>query len=181
MLLAPQVRDYVNAHYHTKVNDVQLARIVNLYTWDEDPPPSSISSRTPPPAGSRKATPTGTTSSPPPSNAAYAHQRAARTLHPHLRLRTPHRHRPRHLRHPLPHQHHARSSHRHRPPTQRRRLHHHQAAGLHFGPSERFTADLANPDNPTPTSPTGESGNPASPNFLDQFQPWLQAPPSSFP
>ena len=49
-----------------------------------------------------------------------------------------------------------------------------KAAGLHFGPSERFTADLANPDNTHANLPTGESGNPSSPHFLDQFQPWLQ-------
>jgi penicillin amidase len=49
-----------------------------------------------------------------------------------------------------------------------------KAAGLHFGPSERFTADLADPDDTHANLPTGESGNPASPHFLDQFQPWLQ-------
>jgi acyl-homoserine lactone acylase PvdQ len=48
-----------------------------------------------------------------------------------------------------------------------------KAAGLHFGPSERFTADLANPDNTHANITTGESGNPASPWFLDQFLPWL--------
>jgi penicillin amidase len=48
-----------------------------------------------------------------------------------------------------------------------------KAAALHFGPSERFTADLADPDNTHANLPTGESGNPASPHFLDQFQPWL--------
>jgi penicillin amidase len=41
--------------------------------------------------------------------------------------------------------------------------------GLHFGPSERFTADLSNPDNTHANITTGESGNPASPNYLDQF------------
>jgi len=45
--------------------------------------------------------------------------------------------------------------------------------GLHFGPSERFTADLSNPDNTHANITTGESGNPASPWFLDQFLPWL--------
>jgi penicillin G amidase len=48
-----------------------------------------------------------------------------------------------------------------------------KATGLHFGPSERFTADLANPDNTHANITTGESGNPASPWFLDQFLPWL--------
>jgi penicillin amidase len=47
------------------------------------------------------------------------------------------------------------------------------AAGLHFGPSERFTADLADPEAFTLNITTGESGNPASPWFLDQFLPWL--------
>jgi penicillin amidase len=46
-------------------------------------------------------------------------------------------------------------------------------AGLHFGPSERFTADLANPQATILNITTGESGNPASPWFLDQFLPWL--------
>jgi penicillin amidase len=42
-----------------------------------------------------------------------------------------------------------------------------------FGPSERFTADLASPDATTANITTGQSGNPASPNYLDQFLPWL--------
>jgi penicillin amidase len=46
------------------------------------------------------------------------------------------------------------------------------AAGLHFGPSERFTADLANPDHTFANITTGESGNPASPFYLDQFPAW---------
>ncbi len=45
--------------------------------------------------------------------------------------------------------------------------------GLHFGPSERFTADLSNAENTHANITTGESGNPASPWFLDQFLPWL--------
>jgi penicillin amidase len=45
--------------------------------------------------------------------------------------------------------------------------------GPHFGPSERFTADLANPDATHANITTGESGNPASPWYLDQFSPWL--------
>jgi penicillin amidase len=47
------------------------------------------------------------------------------------------------------------------------------AAGLHFGPSERFTADLANPDHTFANITTGESGNPSSPWYLDQFPAWL--------
>ena len=56
-----------------------------------------------------------------------------------------------------------------------------KAEGLHFGPSERFTADLADPDNTHANLPTGESGNPASPHFLDQFQPWLQGTTFTLP
>lgn len=45
--------------------------------------------------------------------------------------------------------------------------------GPNFGPSERFTADLANPEATHANITTGESGNPASPWYLDQFAPWL--------
>ncbi|QMV18107.1 penicillin acylase family protein [Granulicella sp. 5B5] len=48
-----------------------------------------------------------------------------------------------------------------------------KASGLHFGPSERFTADLSNPDTTFANITTGESGNPASAFYLDQFTPWL--------
>jgi len=41
-----------------------------------------------------------------------------------------------------------------------------------FGPSERFTADLADPDRSTFNLVLGESGNPASPWFLDQWPAW---------
>jgi penicillin G amidase len=51
--------------------------------------------------------------------------------------------------------------------------------GLHFGPSERFTADLASPDATTANITTGQSGNPASPWYLDQFLPWLNG--ATFP
>jgi penicillin amidase len=43
-----------------------------------------------------------------------------------------------------------------------------------FGPSERFTADLADPDRTTLNLVLGQSGNPASPYFMDQFQDWLR-------
>jgi penicillin amidase len=42
-----------------------------------------------------------------------------------------------------------------------------------FGPSERLTVDLANPDNTTLNLVLGQSGHPASPWFMDQFQTWL--------
>lgn len=48
-----------------------------------------------------------------------------------------------------------------------------RASGLHFGPSERFDADLGNADATLGNITTGESGNPASPWYLDQFHPWL--------
>ncbi len=45
--------------------------------------------------------------------------------------------------------------------------------GHAFGPSERFTADLADPDRSTLNLVLGQSGNPASRWFLDQFPAWL--------
>jgi penicillin amidase len=56
-----------------------------------------------------------------------------------------------------------------------------KATGLNFGPSERFTADLANPDNTHANITTGESGNPSSPWFLDQFLPWLNGTTFTLP
>ena len=44
--------------------------------------------------------------------------------------------------------------------------------GRTFGPSERFTADLANLQRSTLNLVLGESGNPTSPFFLDQFPAW---------
>lgn len=54
-----------------------------------------------------------------------------------------------------------------------RQMHH------NFGPSERLTVDLAYPASATLVLPLGESGNPASPHFLDQLPAWLGG--SSFP
>ena len=51
--------------------------------------------------------------------------------------------------------------------------------GRTFGPSERFTADLADPDRSTLDLVLGQSGNPVSPWFLDQFPAWLAG--STFP
>jgi penicillin amidase len=53
------------------------------------------------------------------------------------------------------------------------------ATGLAFGPSERFTADLSSPAATIANIVTGESGNPASPWYLDQLQPWLNG--TTFP
>jgi penicillin amidase len=51
--------------------------------------------------------------------------------------------------------------------------------GRNFGPSERFTADLANFDDSTLNLVLGESGNPASPFFMDQWPAWYNG--STFP
>jgi penicillin amidase len=48
-----------------------------------------------------------------------------------------------------------------------------------FGPSQRFTADLAHLDRSTLNIVLGESGNPDSPWFLDQFPAWLHG--ATFP
>ncbi len=48
-----------------------------------------------------------------------------------------------------------------------------------FGPSERFTADLAHRDAATLVLPMGQSGNPASPFFRDQLPSWLNG--TTFP
>ena len=42
-----------------------------------------------------------------------------------------------------------------------------------FGPSERFTTDLSDPDRTTLNLVLGESGNPASPWYMDQFDDWI--------
>jgi penicillin amidase len=53
--------------------------------------------------------------------------------------------------------------------------------GAAFGPSERFTTDFGNPDNTTLDIVLGQSGNPASPWFMDQFQDWLHGSTYSLP
>ena len=45
--------------------------------------------------------------------------------------------------------------------------------GHTFGPSERFTADLSDLDHSTLNVVLGQSGNPLSPYYMDQFQAWL--------
>jgi penicillin amidase len=45
--------------------------------------------------------------------------------------------------------------------------------GHSFGPSERFTTDLGNPERTTLNIVLGQSGNPVSPWYMDQFQNWL--------
>lgn len=56
-----------------------------------------------------------------------------------------------------------------------------RAISRHFGPSERFTADLASPETTMGNITTGESGNPASPWYLDQFEPWLNGTTFALP
>jgi penicillin amidase len=50
-----------------------------------------------------------------------------------------------------------------------------------LGPSERFTADLSDPDRTTLNIVGGESGNPASSWYMDQFPDWLVGRTYSFP
>ena len=45
--------------------------------------------------------------------------------------------------------------------------------GRSFGPTERFTTDLGNPNRTTLNEVLGQSGNPASPWYMDQFEDWL--------
>ncbi len=45
--------------------------------------------------------------------------------------------------------------------------------GAHFGPSERFTADLSSPTAAFANLTTGEAGNGISPWYLDQFRAWM--------
>jgi penicillin amidase len=54
-------------------------------------------------------------------------------------------------------------------------------AGNAFGPSERFTADLADLDRTTLNIVLGQSGNPVSPLYMDQFQSWLRGSTYSLP
>jgi len=51
--------------------------------------------------------------------------------------------------------------------------------GQAFGPSERFTADLSDPDRTTLNIVLGQSGSPASPWYMDQFADWLRG--STYP
>jgi penicillin amidase len=53
--------------------------------------------------------------------------------------------------------------------------------GRAFGPSERFTADLSDPDRTTLNLVLGQSGDPASPWYMDQFQSWLHGNTYSLP
>ncbi len=175
MLLAPQIRDYANLRYHLKLDDIQLTRLLNLYTWDEDRTALEQLLQNTPARWLPHAFPNWN------DFLTTAVERGLHLLNA-----------PRDLsqltygsRHPIDIAHPIFGSHSpvstmlgvatgtgfHPNGGDSTTI---KAAGLHFGPSERFTADLADPDNTHANIPTGESGNPASPNFLDQFQPWLQ-------
>ncbi|MGA1981130.1 MAG: penicillin acylase family protein [Acidobacteriaceae bacterium] len=56
-----------------------------------------------------------------------------------------------------------------------------KSVGHAFGPSDRFTADLSDPDSTTLNLVLGQSGDPASPWYLDQFQDWLHGRTYSLP
>ncbi len=49
-----------------------------------------------------------------------------------------------------------------------------KAVSRHHGPSERFTADLANLDQSTLNVVTGQSGNFLSPYYMDQWKAWYE-------
>jgi penicillin amidase len=53
--------------------------------------------------------------------------------------------------------------------------------GRAFGPSERFTADLSNLDDSTLNIVLGQSGNPASPRFMDQWPAWYKGTTFTLP
>ena len=54
-------------------------------------------------------------------------------------------------------------------------------AGHTFGPSQRFTADLADLDHSTMNVVLGQSENPASPWFMDQFTAWYHGTTFALP
>jgi len=53
--------------------------------------------------------------------------------------------------------------------------------GRSFGPSERFTADLSDLDHSTLNLVLGQSGNPSSPWFMDQWPAWYQGTTFTLP
>ncbi len=54
-----------------------------------------------------------------------------------------------------------------------------KAVTMHHGPSERFTADLANWDDSTLNTVTGQGGNFLSPYYMDQWKAWYEG--TTFP
>ena len=153
-----------------------------LHLGRQDPTPKSSSSCTPPPAGSPRPTPPGTTSSPPPSKTASRSATPPPTS-PNGRYGQFH---PVDIEHPI----YGQSAH---PP---RLIGIPTGTGLQpqsgddttvkqvgrtFGPSERFTADLANLDHSTLNLVLGQSGNPVSPGSWINGPPGTTAPPSPCP
>jgi penicillin amidase len=49
-----------------------------------------------------------------------------------------------------------------------------KAVSAHHGPSERFTANMADLDNSTLNVVTGQSGNFLSPHYMDQWKAWYE-------
>jgi penicillin amidase len=182
MLLAPQIRDYANTHYHIKLNDLQLSRILNLYTWDEDRTALEQLLQNTPARWLPHAFPNWNDLLTTAVERGLHFLNAPRDLST-LTYGSKH---PIDIAHPIFGSHSpvstllgvATGSGFHPNGGDFTTI---KAAGLHFGPSERFTADLSDPDNTHANLPTGESGNPASPNFLDQFQPWLQGTTFTLP
>jgi penicillin G amidase len=182
MLLAPQVRDYANSRYHLKLDDLQLARILNLYTWDEDRTALEQLLQNTPTRWLPHAFPNWNDFLTTSVERGLHFLNAPRDLSK-LTYGSAH---PIDIAHPIFGSHSpistllgvATGSGFHPNGGDSTTV---KAAGLHFGPSERFTADLADPDNTHANIPTGESGNPASPWFLDQFQPWLQGTTFTLP
>jgi penicillin G amidase len=56
-----------------------------------------------------------------------------------------------------------------------------KAVTRHHGPSERFTADLANWDDSTLNTVTGQGGNFLSPYYMDQWKAWYQGTTFTLP
>jgi len=52
-----------------------------------------------------------------------------------------------------------------------------RAASRNFGPSERFVANLADWDRSILLIPAGQSGQPGSEHYTDQFHYWLEGKP----
>ena len=56
-----------------------------------------------------------------------------------------------------------------------------KAVTVHHGPSERFTANLADLDRSTLNIVTGEAGNFLSPYYMDQWKAWYEGTTFTLP
>ncbi len=175
MLLAPQIRAYDLAHYHVKLDGLELDRVVALYGWEESRTAlESILQNTParwlPPAYNNWD-----------DFLTVVTERSLNFIHAPKDLSRLNFGADHHVEiaHPIFRSHSfvsrllgvATGTGLHPNSGDRTTV---KQTELHFGPSERFTADMSNPDNTRANITTGESGNPASPWFLDQFEPWLR-------